>query len=120
MINRFPSHILENKNPLENPTNFYPHFKISNGFIPRIFRCTTFVCIYNQNRDKLDPWAVRCVFLGYSATQKDYKCYSPSSKELYISIDSPSLKLFFFFYNASSQEVLSEDFDNHLEPFVLS
>jgi len=87
IINRLPTDILENKSTLETLKTFFPHFKISNGFIPRIFGCITFVHIHNQNRDILDPRAGRCVFLGYSATQKGYKCYIPSSKKLYISID---------------------------------
>lgn len=81
VINRIPSHILKNKSPLEIIKLFFPHFKISNGHIPRKFGCKTFVYIHNQNRDKHDTQAIRCVFIGYSTTQKGNKCYSPSFKK---------------------------------------
>jgi hypothetical protein len=36
---------------------------------------------------KLDSRAVKCVFVGYSATQKGYVCWSPVEKRLFVSID---------------------------------
>ncbi|PON73291.1 hypothetical protein TorRG33x02_250270, partial [Trema orientale] len=30
---------------------------------------------------------IKCVFLGYSSTQKGYKCYHPPSRTLYVSAD---------------------------------
>ena len=30
---------------------------------------------------------MKCVFIGYSLTQKGYKCYYPSNKQTFISID---------------------------------
>jgi len=56
-----------------------------------------FAHVRSQNRDKLDPWAVRCVFLGYSATQKGYKCYKPTTKKWYISADVTFLETKPFF-----------------------
>ena len=32
---------------------------------------------------KLDPRALKCRFLGYSSTQKGYKCYSPIIKRFF-------------------------------------
>ncbi|KAE8672566.1 G patch domain-containing protein TGH [Hibiscus syriacus] len=50
-----------------------------------INRMPTFVHIHN--RGKLDPRSIKCVFLGYSSSQKGYKCYSPSTKKTYVSFD---------------------------------
>ncbi|KAF9661127.1 hypothetical protein SADUNF_Sadunf19G0035400 [Salix dunnii] len=36
---------------------------------------------------KLDPRAVKCVFVGYSATQKGYVCWNPVEKRLFVSMD---------------------------------
>ena len=85
LINRIPSRLLDNKSPVEVLKSFYPHFKTSNGLTPRVFRCTTFVHVHSQHKDKLDPRAITCVFLGYSSTQKGYKCYNPSTIKFYIS-----------------------------------
>ena len=73
MINKLPSQILDFKTLLEMLAKFYPHVKTSTGLIPRLFDCTSFVHVHSQNRGKLDPRAIKYVFLGYSSTQKGYK-----------------------------------------------
>ena len=55
MINRISSRVLDNKNLVEILKSFYPHFITSNWLTPRVFRCTAFVHVYSQHRDKLDP-----------------------------------------------------------------
>jgi hypothetical protein len=81
LINRLPSPILDFKSPTEILTTFFPHFKISNNLIPRIFGSVAFVHIHSPNRGKLDPRAIRCIFIGYSSTQKGYKCFHPSTRK---------------------------------------
>ena len=53
--------------------------------IPRVFGCVCFVHMhYLEN--KLSPHALKCVFVGYSKTQKGYKCFHPPHK-FYVSAD---------------------------------
>jgi hypothetical protein len=36
---------------------------------------------------KLDPQAVKCIFVGYSSTKKDYKCWDLVGGKLFVSMD---------------------------------
>lgn len=52
-----------------------------------VFGCTVFVHNKQPNGSKLDPKAFKCIFFGYSPTQKGYKCYSPFLKKFFVSCD---------------------------------
>ncbi|KAI5335125.1 hypothetical protein L3X38_025258 [Prunus dulcis] len=44
--------------------------------------CVACVHVYSHQQSKLDPYALRCVFIGCSSTQKGYKCYNlPTQKD---------------------------------------
>jgi hypothetical protein len=73
LINRPPTRVLGFKSPTEVLKKFFPPIKTSNWLTPRIFGCVCFVHIHNNNRGKLDPRDLKCVFVGYSSTQKGYK-----------------------------------------------
>ncbi|KAK0582355.1 hypothetical protein LWI29_024584 [Acer saccharum] len=62
-------------------------FRLPNQLGPRIFGCVAFVHVHSHQRGKLDPRALKCVFLGFSYTQKGYKCYHPSTKRFFVSTD---------------------------------
>jgi len=66
-------------------SSFYPHLDSTNKLKPKIFGCISFVHVHGNERGKLDPRAVKCVFLGYSTTQKGYKCFHPPSKRFFVS-----------------------------------
>ncbi|KAL6347733.1 hypothetical protein AAG906_026262 [Vitis piasezkii] len=117
MINRIPSRVLDNKSPIEILKSFYPHFKTSNGLTPKVFGCTAFVYVHSQHRDKLDPQAIKCVFLGYSSTQKGYKCYNPSVRKFYISADVTFTENKHFFSKSSLQGEISMMEDSACESF---
>ena len=87
VINRIPSRVLGFKSPLETLSQFYLDIRSSFNLTPRIFGYTSLVHVHSHNRGKLDPRALKCVFVGYSAIQKGYKCYHPSTRKLYVSID---------------------------------
>ena len=54
---------------------------------PKVFGCVCFVRDHRPSVEKLDPQAVKCVFVGYSSTQKGYKCWDPVGKKLFVSMD---------------------------------
>ena len=43
--------------------------------------------LHQHCHDMLDPQALKCIFLGYSNTQKGYKCYHPSTRKFFFSMD---------------------------------
>ena len=59
---------------ISNSTWFFQHvfsyFTDFNEFIFENFCCTTFIHVHNHNRGKFDPRASKCIFVGYSSTQK--------------------------------------------------
>jgi hypothetical protein len=81
LINRMPLRILDNKSPAKLLLN-------SDGFVvsPKVFGCVCFVHDYRNNVGKLDPRAVKCVFVGYSPTQKGYRCWCPSEHRFFVSL----------------------------------
>ncbi|CAL9022379.1 unnamed protein product [Prunus brigantina] len=82
LINRLPSRVLDFKSPYE----VMKGKKINLSHL-RVFGCTCFVHIQSSHRDKLDPRAVKCIFMGYSSSQKGYKCYNHNSKKLIVTRD---------------------------------
>ncbi|KAJ9682081.1 hypothetical protein PVL29_018120 [Vitis rotundifolia] len=54
---------------------------------PRVFGCTCFVHILTPGQDKLSAKAMKCLFVGYSRLQKDYRCYSFETHRYFISAD---------------------------------
>ena len=78
LINQLPSRVLEYKSPYE----ILKGRKIDLTHL-KVFGCVCFVHIQALNRDKLDARATKCVFMGYSSTQKGYKCFNPVTKKVH-------------------------------------
>ena len=87
LINRLPSRVLRFQTPCQVLLKTYPDTRLLSHIPTRMFGCSVFVHINQQNRSKLNPKSVKCIFVGYSPTQKEYKCYSPANKRFYISMD---------------------------------
>lgn len=75
MINRMPSRTLGNRSPISFILPNKPLFSLP----PKVFGCLCFVHNCSPGSTKLEPRSVRCIFLGYSPTQKGYKCYDPKT-----------------------------------------
>ena len=70
LINRTPSQVIDFQTPQHKLQSLLsiPHLP---NLEPRVFGCTVYVHIPKILRNKLDPCAKRCVFVGYSEFQKD-------------------------------------------------
>ena len=64
---------------------------------PRIFGCVSFVHLHKNQRTKLDPCAVRCLFLGYALHKKGYQCHDPLANCTYITMDVTFLESEIFY-----------------------
>ena len=86
LINRVPSSSLNFRTPFEvlHSTVTAP---TAPNLSPRIFGCVAFVHLPKPLRDKLEPRALRCVFVGYASLQKGYHCYHPPSRKMYVTLD---------------------------------
>jgi hypothetical protein len=82
LINRMPSRVLGMRSPAELLWE-QREFKVP----PRVFGCVCFVHDHRPSVGKLDPQAVKCVFVGYASTQKGYKCWDPIRRRLFVSMD---------------------------------
>jgi len=91
LINRMLSRVLNLKTPLETFLKFFPTAPISADMPLKIFGCTIFIHEHKQI-GKLEHRAIKCVFVGYSPTQKGYKCFDPNSKRLLVTMDVTFLK----------------------------
>ncbi|XP_042946557.1 uncharacterized protein LOC122279793 isoform X1 [Carya illinoinensis] len=98
LINRMPSSILNGSSP------FSVLFPSSSPFSlpPKIFGCVCFVHNLGPGFDKLDPRSTKCLFVGYSRTQKGYRCYSPTLRRYFTSADVTFFESIPFFSNTSS------------------
>ena len=54
---------------------------------PQIFCCVAFVHLHKNQRTKLDPCIVSCLFLGYGVHKNGHRCYDTIAKRTYITMD---------------------------------
>ncbi|XP_029129864.1 uncharacterized protein LOC109816369 isoform X2 [Cajanus cajan] len=87
LINRLPTRILNGISPIESLLSFVPSCPLISSLPSRVFGCTVFVHSHHPNRSKLDPKALKCVFIGYPSNKKGYKCYHPQSRRVFITMD---------------------------------
>ncbi|KAL0702312.1 hypothetical protein Bca4012_058434 [Brassica carinata] len=82
LINRIPTKVLKDVSP----------FQVLNKIKPpldhlRVFGCVCYVLTPGEQRNKLEAKSVKGIFIGYTHTQKGYKCYIPDSRRVMVSRD---------------------------------
>ena len=98
LSNRIVSHSLGYKSPYQLLSEALPMTKIGTDLPKRVFGCECYVHLYPNQTNKLAPKSITSVFVGYSNTQKGYKCYYPTARKIIISRDVTfnELKKFYF------------------------
>jgi len=81
LINHTSSFVLKDKIP---HSILFPHDPL-HSFSPKVFGSTCFVNNFSPGIDKLSHRSDQCVFLGFTRSQKRYKCFSPSFNYYFIS-----------------------------------
>ena len=81
LINRMPSSVL----------NWATHYLFPNNLLflidPKVFGCICFVWDVRPQVSKLDLKSLKCIFVGYSRVQKGYRCYCPTLRRYFVSIN---------------------------------
>jgi hypothetical protein len=70
----------------------------------KVFGCFCFMHFPPSQCDKLDSRSNKCIFLGYSQTQKEYKGYNPSLNKMYTLRDVRFIKDIPYFFTTSRRE----------------
>ena len=73
-------------------SKYFPNFTTFTDLVPKVFGCVSFVYAYAHNKGKLDSRVIKCIFVGYSSTQKCYKCYHPPARQFYVSSNVSSVE----------------------------
>jgi len=79
-INRLPTSASQNKTPFEILFQGAPHYSFLKPFC-----CTYFPNFVASFANKLQAQSVQCLFLGYVANYKGYRCLDPISGRVYVS-----------------------------------
>ncbi|RVW51460.1 Retrovirus-related Pol polyprotein from transposon TNT 1-94 [Vitis vinifera] len=105
LINRMPTVVLKGDIPYKVIHPQKSLFPIE----PRIFGCTCYVRDTRPSVTKLDPKALKCVFLGYLRLQKGYRCFSTDLNKYLVSMDIVFSEDTSFFSSPTSSASEEED-----------
>ena len=87
LINCMPSRVLHFQTPLDCLKESYPSTRLIPDVPLRVFSCTAYVYSHGPNQTKFTPKAQTCVFVGYPLHQRGYKCFHPSSRKYFVTMD---------------------------------
>ncbi|KAL0746141.1 hypothetical protein Bca101_101276 [Brassica carinata] len=82
LINQIPTKVLKNLSPFEVLNKSKPYIDHL-----RVFGCLCYVWVPGEQRNKLEAKSTKAMLIGYSVTQKGYKCYDPATRRVLVSRD---------------------------------
>ena len=96
LTNRLPTKTLKFKTPLEalRAHTTVPSF---HSLPPRIFGCVVYVHLPKTARNKLEPRAIKCIFVVYCVNQKGYRCFDPTQNKLYTTMNCEFFEHSYFY-----------------------
>jgi len=114
LINHMLSTVLKNNIP---HSILFPHEPLH--LLPlRVFRFTCFVHNFSPGLDKLSPRSLKCVFLGFTRSQKGYKCFSPFLSRYFVSADV-TFDEFSLCFKSQSSPLTPSNPDNSPSTFIV-
>lgn len=122
LINRVPSRII--KTPYQTLSTFITTPSTTN-LPPRVFGCVVYVHLHKHQRSKLEPRAIRCMFVGYGPHQKGYRCYHPPTRHMFTTMDVHFHESSMYFSNnefpreSSRMEIHNLDYNDITLPDVV-
>ena len=113
LINRMPSLVLN------WATAYYQLFPNNSLFLidPKAFGCTYFVRDVRPQVSKLVLKSLKCIFVGYPRVYKGYRCYCPTLRRHFVSID---VAFFVTTPFSMSYTVTSQGEDDDLLVYIIS
>lgn len=85
--NRMSSRVLKFQTPCHSLLQAYPQTRLISTPPVIVFGHSACAYVYQQHRSKLDPKAIKCIFLEYSPNQNGYKCYFLATSKFYHFVD---------------------------------
>ncbi|KAA0052310.1 reverse transcriptase [Cucumis melo var. makuwa] len=81
------SRILHLQTPLECLKESYPSTRLISEVPLCVFGCTAYVHSFGPNQTKFTPQAQACEFVEYPLHQRCYKCFYPSSRKYFVTMN---------------------------------
>ncbi|RDX99827.1 hypothetical protein CR513_17069, partial [Mucuna pruriens] len=104
LINKLLTRVLNGISPIKHVLSFFPSSPLMLSLPSRVFGCVAFVHSHNPHLGKLNPRAIKCVFIGYPSNKKGFKCYHSLSRQVFVSMDVTFYETQSFFVSPPLQE----------------
>ena len=96
LVNHLPTRAIDLKTPIQALSKFHKLPSILT-LEPHVFGCSVVVHIPKMERSKMDSCTEKCVFVGYGINQHGYRCYSPSKRHIFTTMNCDFLETEYFY-----------------------